>query len=154
MSAEINDIKKNRSDLISTFLILILAVAIWLTANKFPNLPEGYPGPNLFPRVIAIGFIITAGFLLLNYFNKKPTATPVKMQETAQPNTLKLIAALFAISLFPILSPLLGFIPALCLSGIAMGFTFSIKWWKAIAVSVSTTLIVYILFSQLLGVPL
>ena len=154
MSAEVNEIKKNRSDLVSIFLILVVAVAIWFMSNKFPNLPEGYPGPNLFPRVIAIGFIITSGLLLLSYFNKKPPISLAKSQETIQPNPLKLISALVAISLFPILSPVVGFIPALCLSGIAMGFTFSIKWWKVIVVSISTTLMVYILFSQLLGVPL
>ena len=50
-------------DFVSGLLTLALGVAMWLYAGTFPGLPEGHPGPALFPRLIAAGLAL-AGLAL------------------------------------------------------------------------------------------
>jgi len=44
--------------------LIVFAIAVLLYTRTFPTLEKGYPGPSLFPNVLAVLFII-AGITLV-----------------------------------------------------------------------------------------
>jgi putative tricarboxylic transport membrane protein len=145
---------KNQTDLFSSILLILLGALIWWLSGKFPNLPEGYPGPGLFPGIIAIALAFIGSVLLIGVLQNKSYLQKQVVEESMRTSPLKLFGAVVVVSFFPIISSYLSFLPTLALTGMAIGLIFSIRWWKAIVVATVTTFGVYLIFSELLGVPL
>lgn len=147
-----NAFKKERSaNLISGILLIILAILLWWQSESYPVLDEGYPGPNLFPRIIAIGLGLIGMVLLFSNFKKKPDHAFSDL-DLRSAGVLRPLLAVILVIAFPYLSPLIGFPSTLLIVTILMGFVFQLKWWKAVVTGVITVGFVYLIFSQLLGV--
>jgi hypothetical protein len=67
---------------------------------------------------------------------------------------MRLISGILLLAIFPVLSPLLGFIPTLLIVGVLIGFSLQVKWWKILLTVGITVLGIYLIFSELLSVPL
>ena len=148
-----NTFKENRlSNLISGVLLIVLSVMLWWQSGSFPGLDEGYPGPNLFPRIIAIGLGSIGLFLIIsNFHNKAGDGYRLKIELSV---LVKPLLAVLIVIVFPFLTPKLGFILTLLVLTILIGFVFQLNWWKALCTGFITVGIVYLIFSQLLGVLL
>ena len=141
-------------DLIVTVILVLLAGWIWYYSERFPDMPEGYPGPKLFPRIIAVGLgLIGLGIgLKLLLGASGPEAGPQETSEGKSP--LRLILGILLLALFPVFSPFLGFVNSLLVVGVLMGFTLQVKWWKTLLTVGVTVAGVYLIFAKLLSVPL
>ena len=145
--------KRLSTDLISSVLIIVLGVSIWVLSGNFPDLDEGYPGPNLFPRVIAIGLVLIGVLVIISEVRSgkqaKIEGLSIPFSSLTRPGLVVLV-----LTIFPLISPLIGFPISLFLVTICVGLIFRLKWWKTILTSGLTVGMIYLVFSQLLGVLL
>ena len=146
---------QTKIDQMSGILFLLFGIIIWIYTRNFPDLEEGYPGPALFPRLIGSGFILGGIILVITPFiSSKVTDDSDEKSHFSLLNLGKLVIGLFITGLYPFIQPYLGFIGSISLIGFAIGFLLKVKPWLAALVALSCTLIVYFLFTYLLGVPL
>lgn len=134
--------------------LLLIAVSVWLWqySGSFPELPEGHPGPALFPRIMSLGLGIS-GLLFLILPWPAAHKSPEKDRES-ETSWLRLGGGIGILILFPILSPHLGFKVTLGLVCLSFGLLFKLKPWLAGVAALGAVLFVYLTFSKLLGVSL
>lgn len=142
--------KTKNAEWVNGLLLLAFAVWIWLYSANFPSLDEGYPGPALFPRIVAAGFAV-CGLLLLYPFKGMPFignyAVPVG-------RIVILLGGLMMVLLFPFLINLIGFVPSLGVLCLCFGLLLQVSWWKAAVTAALTAGVIYFLFVIGLGVSL
>lgn len=142
--------------LISAGLVLLLATAIWVYTATFPELDDGYPGPALFPRLVAIGLGLCGVLLIIEQFTSESKSTP-KKDEIESANIfswLRLLGGFASMIMFPYLYDYIGFIPALGISCFCMALLLRVRPLRAIAVAAGAAIVIYLLFTKLLSVPL
>ena len=139
----------NRTELINALVLLGLGTWILWYASFFPDLPEGYPGPGLFPSTIAIGFIILGILLLWDSIRK-----PVVQQNAVQLKWIPLLSGIALITVFPFLYESLGFLSSLSISCFLMGLLLKVKPIWAILTALATSGLIYLIFVVLLGLVL
>ncbi|MFT6810878.1 MAG: cell division protein FtsW (lipid II flippase) [Saprospiraceae bacterium] len=145
-------LKKTQStNLVSSILLILLSVLIWWQSDSFPGLQEGYPGPNLFPRIIALG-LGGIGILLFYSGYKTTSLNSNTKSKLGSREILRPALAIAIVAFFPIISPILGFSLTLLIVTILMGFVFNLHWRKASLTGLITVGIIYFIFSQLLSV--
>lgn len=133
--------------------IAIGGVAIWMTAGfrQFVNVPVG---PEVFPRIMAIGLIIcSVAMMIINLVKKDTEQAPTLSLRDKGIQRMLIIAGLVLVYYllletvgYLILSPILLF-----LSMLVMGYR---KYVNMIIISVSVTGAVFLLFWQVLVIDL
>lgn len=142
---------KNTSDGISALILILLGIGIWWQSGSFPSLEEGYPGPSLFPRLMAIGLVLGGSWIGLKAFREgKETSKP--LQE--HPSLMKLAGGVILVAVYPILQPLIGFMGSLGLVCLGVALLLGIKPWIAVVSALGTVLFIFVTFEMLLGVSL
>ena len=141
--------------IISSALLILAAVAIWIISASFPNLEEGYPGPALFPRIIAV-LLGVCGLLLAlqSHFKTRIVATKTTAENEGKKSQAKIIAALVLLIAFPLIIDSVGFIYALGGLCFCVSLLFGVKPLWGFVSATLTALAIYGLFDGLLGVPL
>ncbi|MBX2877989.1 MAG: tripartite tricarboxylate transporter TctB family protein [Saprospiraceae bacterium] len=142
---------KNTRDGISALLLCFLGIGIWWQSGSFPVLEEGYPGPSLFPRMIAIGLLLSGLWIGAKSLQKKEEETHAWEE---MPSLLKLGGGVLLVGLYPILQPLMGFMVSLGLVCLGVALLLGIKPWIAVASALGTVLFIFVTFEMLLGVSL
>ena len=130
-------------------LLLIFGIWLWWYTGSFPTLDAGYPGPALFPRLIAVGLLLSGGLLL---FKKEHAEQENNSPEPGRP--LALAGALITVLLFPFVQPVAGFVPTLSLVVLVAGLLLKTSWKVAIPLAILSTLAIFLVFTRLLHVPL
>ncbi len=147
----LNLAKMKSRNTLAGLLLVFLGAGIFMMARSFPSLPEGHPGPGLFPGILGIGLLINGAVLLLFPGNKdRESDTEIKTESRALP----LLAGVVLIILFPFLQPFLGTYPSLGLVGIGVGFTLRLQPLMVIVTVVATLSLIYLAFNLMLGLPL
>lgn len=142
---------KKSSDGISALLLCLLGIGIWWQSANFPALEEGYPGPSLFPRLIAIGLLL--GGIWIGF--KSMRTSEDQAQEIERDSSfLKLGGGVILVAAYPILQPLIGFILSLGLVCLGIALLLGIKPWIAVVSATGTVLFIFVTFEILLGVTL
>ena len=131
-------------------ILTLIGILIYLASKAFPNLPEGHPGPGLFPSGIAILLCICG--VILFFTSSGQLQKSSKDQDFS--NIFRIAILFVTIGVFPILSNTINFYIGLfiCISIVAI--LFGIKWWRGLVISSLTVLFIYLLFAKLLSVPL
>lgn len=142
---------KNAGDGISALLLCLLGIGIWWQSGSFPSLEEGYPGPSLFPRMIAIGLLLGGIWIGLKSFQQPSEEDASWLQ---QASLLKLGGGVILVGLYPILQPLIGFMGSLGLVCLGVALLLGIKPWIAVVSALGTVLFIFVTFEMLLGVSL
>jgi len=133
-------------------LLIGLAAWLWWYSGSFPELQEGYPGPALFPRIMAMGLGLSGLlFLILPWSASQRDAENKEEKDTSW---LRLGGGIGVLILFPLVSPHLGFKITLGLVCLSFGLLFKLKSWIAVLAALGAVLFVYLTFSKLLGVAL
>jgi putative tricarboxylic transport membrane protein len=145
-----SELKEHQVEWINGLILLIFGGLIWLRTASFPTLDEGYPGPSLFPRLVAGGFMLCGALLLILGNWKATTRLNVKPQRSL----LLVAAGLALIIIYPYLLEALGFITSLAILCFAFGLLLRVVWWKAAVTATLTSVTIYVLFVIGLGVPL
>lgn len=138
---------------IGLFLI-IFALAVIIHTQTFPSLDNGYPGPSLFPRVLAVLFILAGIGLIIQGIKKREKILKFDIGAVSRTGWINILFVLGAVVGYIFLADAIGF---LILSFVIMMVL--MKWLRAktswsLVMSVSVTLAIYILFAKILLVPL
>jgi putative tricarboxylic transport membrane protein len=138
---------------IGLFLIVFAAAVLW-HVQSFPSLDNGYPGPALFPSVLAVLFILCGVVLIFQGVRQREKLLRFDTGTLTVSGLLNIVFVLGAIVCYIFLAETIGFLI----------FSFAVlmvlmKWLKvktlsSIAMAVVVTLVIYLLFAKVLLVPL
>jgi len=128
--------------------------AVILYTRTFPAQPDGHPGPEFFPNVLAGLLIIAAITLFIQGVRKGERLSLFDPGELKGMGLMNVILVLGAIVFYIYLSDFLGFLVTsfILLFGMAKWLGVSLR--NSLIVGVGVTLGIYVLFSKLLLVPL
>jgi putative tricarboxylic transport membrane protein len=149
-------------DLVAGLLAAVLGAAVLLYVRGFPQLPEGQPGPALFPGIIGALFVVFGLTLVLRSVLARRRAAPAgggaHTEHTPPPTTGRgradALAVLGSVVAYLLLVEPLGFI-------LTMGSLLLLLMWRlgarpvtALGAAVLTTGAIVLIFEELLLVPL
>ncbi len=137
-----------RSNKLAGAILLLLGMGIYLAGRSFPAMPEGHPGPGLFPS--GIGILLTLSAILL-LFSSGEEKTSSKTEESS---VGRLLMLLLAVAVFPFIYQFGNFFLGLFITISAVGILFKITWWKGLFISAVTCGAIYLVFNKLLQVQL
>ncbi|MGH3424529.1 MAG: tripartite tricarboxylate transporter TctB family protein [Nocardioidaceae bacterium] len=154
-------------------------IAVLLYVRSFPQLPDGAPGPALFPGIIGALFVFFGLILVIRSFLHRGTASEARAgQDTAQDEPapdeteagafqsiitesipartawINALSVLGSIVFYLLVSDLLGFSLTMAVLLIALMWRLGARPVVAIASSVATTFVLYLVFERVLLVPL
>ena len=135
-------------------VVIVFAIAVILYARNFPTLKEGYPGPGLFPTVIAVLFILAGITLVVQGLRSGERLLKFDTHEVSRSGFMNLILVLAAVLFYIFLSDFLGFhiTSFLIFFFLMKRLRVSTRW--SLAMSCGITLLIYALFAKTLLVPL
>lgn len=157
----------NARDITFGVIFAAFSVWIWLQASTFPNLGR-YPGPSLFPQVVAGGLLLASlSLIAVALWRWRNTASsPDSIQSLPLTTTLtktltttlgaatNVLVGLAFVALFPILQDRFNGWLALALLGVGIALLLRVKLVTALLVGTATSVVVTLAFRYLLGVPL
>jgi putative tricarboxylic transport membrane protein len=135
-------------------VLILFGAAVLLYTRGFPTLEEGYPGPALFPNVLAVLFLIAGLVLLIQGARSKAALIKIDRKALGGRALLNILSVLPAVVVYIFLSEPLGLLI------LSFGLLFLLMtWFRATALwsmvmACSVTLGIYLLFSKFLLVPL
>ena len=142
-------------DTISGLLLVTLSIGIWWQSASFPPQENGYPGPALFPQVIAFGLACAGIVLVLKRSRSKPDLSKKRISLTSSlSGVMRLSAGLGLAVLYPMLIQYTHFIPLMAMLILFVGLLLKNPAWHALFMSILSAALIYGLFTQLLSVPL
>lgn len=137
-------------------LVFVLGLVVWLYAGTFPEQDGGYPGPGLFPRVIAAGMVLSGLGLLVQALRVlrvagTPDLDAVPFNLLA---ALRVAAGLGLVALYPLLQGRVGFIPTVSALSLGVAILLGVNPLTAGLTAIGGSTLIYFSFTRLLGVPL
>ena len=138
-----------RGDRLNGILFFLLGAAIFLASRTFPDLPEGHPGPGLFPSIIGILLALSGAGI---YFSRSQVL--IKGFADKRAEWLYITGILTMILVFPFVYQVGGFFAALFITLVAVTLIFKIIWWRALLIAVITCASIFVLFTKVLQVPI
>jgi putative tricarboxylic transport membrane protein len=142
------------SDTIIGLSLIIFACAVLVHVQSFPELDNGYPGPALFPSVLSVLFILCGIGLIIQGIRKGENILKFDFRSASLAGWINIAFVIAAVISYIFFSGYIGFlIFSFALLMILM------KWLKvstllSLAMSISVTLAIYLLFAKILLVPL
>jgi len=138
---------------IGLFLIIFSAVVLW-HVQSFPSLDNGYPGPALFPSVLAVLFIICGVGLIVQGVRQREKLLKFDTGTLTLSGLLNIVFVLGAIVCYIFLAEYIGFLIFSFAVLVALMKWLNVKTLSSIAMAVGVTLVIYLLFAKALLVPL
>lgn len=135
-------------------LLLGLAGWVWWLTGFFPAFPGQAYGPNLFPRILAIGIGICALLLVLRGLRARGRLLAIEDWMRDPARLLSFLAIPAAVLFYILFSERLGFIPTGFLILFALSLWFRARPVVALPVAAGMTLLVHWFFAGLMRVPL
>ena len=144
-----------KAQLIGGILAAIVAVVVWLISGDFPGLPEGHPGPGLFPRAIAIGLLLGGVFLIVQALRADRGVEVERHAPVGAAGGVGRVAAVVVVLLlYPLLNDLVGFVPTVSAACFLVALLLRARPLASALTAVGGTVVIYFVFTQLLGVPI
>ena len=125
-----------------------LSVLVWLGSRSFPTLPEGYPGPALFPRVIAVLLLLSGIGLVIDSLRGEAQGSQVG---PFWGGAARFACVLGAVAGFIFLVPVVGGGLAAGMGCLALAAILRVQWKQAVVASVIVGLGVHLMFTELIG---
>ena len=135
-------------------MLIIFASAVLVHVQSFPKLDHGYPGPALFPEVLAVLFILCGIGLIIQGIRNREKVLKFDLGTITPAGWINIAFVLGTVICYILLAEYLGFlIFSIVILMILM------KWLKVkilpnLAMSIMVTLANYLLFAKVLLVPL
>ena len=141
-------------DLISGILLIGFSIFLWIQTTAFPQLDDGYPGPALFPQLIAFLLGLLGFYLFAKSILHTSNASTPDVKHATRGRVLRFFTGIILVSTYPLLVNYVHFVPIMAGLILFFGLLLNNKPWKAMLTAVLSAGIIYALFTQLLGVPL
>jgi putative tricarboxylic transport membrane protein len=138
---------------IGLFLILFAAVVLW-HVQGFPSLDNGYPGPALFPSVLAVLFIFCGIGLIIQGIRQREKLLKLDTGTLTLPGLLNILFVLGTIVCYIFLAQYVGFLIFSFLVLLILMKWLKVRPLASILMSGGVTLVIYLLFAKILLVPL
>ncbi|MBU1206621.1 MAG: tripartite tricarboxylate transporter TctB family protein [Proteobacteria bacterium] len=134
--------------------VIIFAVAVILYARNFPSLEQRYPGPALFPTLLAVLFILAGITMVVQGFRSGEKLLMFDIREVSRSGFINILLVLATILFYIFLADFLGFhiTSFLILFFLMKRLNVSTRW--SLVMSGGVTLAIYALFAKMLLVPL
>ena len=134
--------------------LIVFAIAVLFYTRTFPTLEKGYPGPSLFPNILAVLFIISGITLVVQGVRSGEKILRFETSGITRSGLINILLALGAIVFYIYLSDVLGFqiTSFILLFGLMKWLRVSTPWSLVMACGV--TLAIYVLFAKILLVAL
>jgi len=94
---------------IGVFLIIFSAAVLWYV-QSFPSLENGYPGPSLFPSVLAVMFILCGIGLIIQGVKKREKLLKFDTGSLTLPGLLNILFVLGTIVCYIFFAEYVGFL--------------------------------------------
>jgi len=145
-----------KNDRIGGGIFTALGIFIFVLTLQFPSLDAGHPGPSLFPRILALLFIIFGGIVLLQGWKDRNGAEEASPAEeiTASRSYLNPLFVLILIGAYMVFSNWLGFLVTSVLLLFLMMIKLRVTFFRSIVIAILVTLFVNLMFAKILRVPL
>jgi len=138
---------------IGLFLILFAAVVLW-HVQSFPSLDNGYPGPALFPSVLAVLFILCGIGLIIQGVRQREKLLKFDAGSLTLSGLLNILFVLGTIVCYIFLAETIGFLIFSFMVLLILMKWLKVKILSSITMSIGVTLVIYLLFAKVLLVPL
>lgn len=137
-------------------LLLLAAVAIWISAQSFSRLPNQSYGSETMPLALAtlslgLGLYMVARGALSG--SPIPKATRADWARSRK-GLVGFVAAIALVVAYIALAGRIGFVPIAALTIFALMLVMQVRWWLAVPLSLLATLAIQQSFGRLLLVPL
>lgn len=128
---------------------IILGLAAFAQAQTFPKMPDGTPGPSLFPQILGVMLAITGAIIVFQ--SMRPHG---EVETYTRGAVIRAALVLVAIAFYIAVVQMLGFlITAVFVTGGLM-FILGVRWKIALPTTVLLVFFSMILFEKILRVPL
>ena len=138
---------------IGLFLIIFAAVVLW-HVQSFPSLDNGYPGPALFPSVLAVLFILCGVGLIIQGVRQREKVLKFDTGALTLSGLLNIIFVLATIVCYIFLAEYIGFLIFSVAVLVVLMKWLKVKTLSSIMMALSVTFVIYLLFAKVLLVPL
>ncbi len=141
-----------KGNIVVSIIMLILGGFVLYTTSSFPQVNGNVVGPEFFPRIIAIGLLILGGILLIQNTIIKSEDKELKFfkKDNMKSYLVMLITLVYLIAM-----SFVGFVISSIIYLIILMIMYGIEnKIKAVINSVVIVGIVYVVFNNLLSVPL
>lgn len=139
-------------ELLVCLIALALGLTAWFVSDSFPRTDEGYLGPALFPKMLAVGVAVAS--LSLLYRNLRQPGLGASLKLLAWDNLLRIGGVLLALLLAPWALDKLGLLGSAGLLVLLSSLLLGARWLEALLTALFMVAFVYGVFVQLLKVPL
>lgn len=139
-------------ELLVCLIALALGLTAWFVSDSFPRTDKGYLGPALFPKLLAVGLAVASLGLL--YRNLRQPGLVASLKLLAWGNLLRIGGILLALVLSPWALGKLGLLGSAGLLVLLSSLLLGARWLEALLTALFMVAFVYVVFVQLLKVPL
>ena len=122
--------------------------------QSFPSLDNGYPGPALFPSVLAVLFILCGIGLIIQGIRQHEKLLKFDTDTLTFSGLLNILFVLGAIVCYIFLAETIGFLIFSFMVLLILMKWLKVKTLSSIVMSFGVTLVIYLLFAKVLLVPL
>ena len=138
---------------IGLFLIVFAAAVLW-HVQSFPSLDNGYPGPALFPSVLAVLFILCGVGLIIQGVRQREKLLKFDTGALTLQGLLNIFFVLGTIVCYIFLAEYVGFLIFSVAVLVVLMKWLKVKTLSSIMMALSVTFVIYLLFAKVLLVPL
>jgi len=138
---------------IGLVLIIFSTVVLW-HVQSFPSLDNGYPGPALFPSVLAVLFILCGIGLIIQGIRQREKLLKFDTGTLTLSGLLNIFFVLATIVCYIFLAETIGFLIFSFMVLLILMKWLKVKMLSSIVMSMGVTLVIYLLFAKILLVPL
>ncbi|OZM83467.1 tripartite tricarboxylate transporter TctB family protein [Pseudonocardia sp. MH-G8] len=142
-----------RHDLVAALLAAALGAAVVLHVRTFPELPDGQPGPALFPGIVGALLLVFGLVLVVRAVLARGRPVAPAAPVTGQ-GVVRALAVVGLVVAYLLLAEVLGFLLTMAVLLFLLMWLLGGKPLVAALAAAATTGIVVLLFQELLLVPL
>jgi putative tricarboxylic transport membrane protein len=144
------------NDAVFGVLLIVFAIAEIAYTRTFPSLHGQAYGPDLFPILIGVGFLITGTVLTVRGLAQRAGQPLIEVGAWAvdRHNVVNFALVLLALLFYIVASDWLGFIPTAFIIMLVLLKSFGSGFAAALVIAALSTLGIHALFARVLLVPL
>lgn len=142
------------NDALTGAVLLVLAVALVLHARSFPAIPGQDYGAAVFPTAIAGALGILALVLIVQGVRHWEGAVAWSDWARSHHGPVNLALAVGGVLAYVLLAGRLGFIPIMAAILTVLFLALGTRWWLSLPIALLVTLLIHVMFVDLLKVPL
>jgi len=134
--------------------LIIFACAVLIHVQGFPSLENGYPGPSLFPEVLAVLFIFCGIGLIIQGIRQREKILKFDLRNITLAGWLNIVFVLGTVLCYILFAEYAGFLIFSFVILIILMKWLKVKMLPSLVMSIVVTLGIYVLFAKILLVPL